>query len=43
MVLVAGNRKAEARRAFERTRELSPNSPFGQAAADRLKSLAEGG
>ena len=43
MVLVAGNRRDEARRAFERTRDLSPNSPFGQAAVDRLKSLADGG
>jgi tetratricopeptide (TPR) repeat protein len=43
LVLVAGNRRDEARRAFERTRELSPNSPFGQAAMDRLKSLKDGG
>jgi tetratricopeptide (TPR) repeat protein len=43
LVLTAGNRKDEARQAFETTRDLAPNSPFGQAAADRLKSLAGGG
>ena len=43
LVLAAGNRKDEARQAFERTRELAPNTPFGQAALDRLKSMGGGG
>lgn len=43
LVLTAGNRRDEARQAFERARDLAPNSAFGQAAIDRLKSLAGGG
>jgi|SRR5687768_6285024 len=43
LVLSAGRRTEEARRAFEQARDLAPNSPFGQAAADRLKSLGGGG
>ena len=43
LVLAAGNRTAEARRAFEQARDLAPNTPFGQAATDRLKSLDGGG
>lgn len=43
LVLVAANRKAEARVAFRRARELAPESPFGQAAAERLKVLGNGG
>jgi type IV pilus assembly protein PilF len=43
LVLVAANRKEEARRAFRRARELAPQSAFGQAAAERLKELESGG
>lgn len=43
LVLVAQERKDEAKAAFRRTRQLAPNSPFGQAAAERLKALGEDG
>jgi Tfp pilus assembly protein PilF len=43
LVLVAANRKDEARSAFRRARELAPESAFGQAAAERLKALGNGG
>ena len=43
LVLVAANRKDEARVAFRRARELAPESVFGQAAAERLKALGNGG
>ncbi|HXG01995.1 MAG TPA: tetratricopeptide repeat protein, partial [Candidatus Binatia bacterium] len=42
LVLAAQNRRDEARFAFRRAVELAPQSPFGQAAADRLKALGEG-
>ena len=41
LVLVAANRKDEARAAFRRARDLAPDSPFGQAAAERLKALEQ--
>jgi Tfp pilus assembly protein PilF len=43
LVLVAANRKDDARGAFRRARELAPESAFGQAAAERLKALENGG
>ena len=43
LVLTAGNRREEARAAFRKARELAPDSQFGQAAAERLKALGEGG
>jgi superkiller protein 3 len=43
LVLVAQDRKDEAKVAFRRTRQLAPNSPFGQAAVERLKALGEDG
>jgi Flp pilus assembly protein TadD len=43
LVLVAANRKDEARSAFLRARQLAPESAFGQAAAERLKALENGG
>lgn len=43
LVLVAANRKDEARVAFRKARELAPESAFGQAAAERLKALGNGG
>lgn len=43
LVHLANNRKDEARQSFRHTRELAPNTPFGQAAVDRLKDLGEGG
>ena len=43
LVLIAVDRQAEAKLAFRRARELAPNSPFGQAAMERLRELGEGG
>jgi Tfp pilus assembly protein PilF len=43
MVLVASERRDEAKDAFRKARELAPGSPFGQAAVERLKALGEGG
>ena len=43
LVLVAENRSEEAKAAFRQVRRLDPNTPFGQAALERLKSLGEGG
>jgi tetratricopeptide (TPR) repeat protein len=42
LVLVAENRREEAKAAFRKARELGPDSPFGQAAGERLKALGEG-
>ena len=41
LVLAAQDRQTEARAAFRRAVELAPQSPFGQAAAERLKALGE--
>jgi Tfp pilus assembly protein PilF len=43
LVLMAENRSQEARAAFRQARELGPESPFGQAALERLKILGDGG
>jgi Tfp pilus assembly protein PilF len=43
LVLMAENRPQEARAAFRQARELAPETPFGQAAIERLKNLGEGG
>jgi Tfp pilus assembly protein PilF len=43
LVLIAENRPAEARVAFRQARQLAPDTPFGQAARERLKSLGDGG
>jgi Tfp pilus assembly protein PilF len=43
LVLVAENRSDEARAAFQQARSLAPDTPFGQAALERLKSLGDGG
>jgi Flp pilus assembly protein TadD len=43
LVMLATDRKNDARTAFRRARELAPNSPFGQAAVERLKTLGDGG
>ena len=43
LVLMAENRSREARAAFRQARELAPDTPFGQAARERLKTLGEGG
>ena len=43
LVLMAENRSQEARAAFRQARELAPETPFGQAAIERLKFLGEGG
>src|SRR5919108_4301173 len=42
LVLVAENRRDEARAAFRRARQLAPDTPFGQAAQDRLRALGDG-
>jgi len=43
LVLMAEKRPQEARAAFRRARELAPDSPFGQAALERLKTLGDRG
>lgn len=43
VVLTSTSRREEAKRAFRRARDLDPASPFGQAAAEALKTLGEGG
>jgi protein O-GlcNAc transferase len=43
LVLVAENRQDEARAVFRRARQLAPETPFGQAALDRLRALGDGG
>ena len=42
LVLTAQNRPQEAKAAFRQARELAPDTPFGQAALERLKNLGEG-
>jgi Tfp pilus assembly protein PilF len=42
LVLSAENRHDEARTAFRRARQLGPDNPFGQAAAERLRALGDG-
>jgi Tfp pilus assembly protein PilF len=41
LVFAAEERRDEARAAFRRARQLAPDSPFGEAARDRLKALGE--
>ena len=43
LVLVAERRRSEALAAFRQARQLAPDTPFGQAALERLKALGEGG
>ena len=43
VVLNVQGRKDEARLAFRTARDLDPNSPFGRAAVEALKTLGEGG
>jgi len=43
LVFTAQNRRDEAKAAFQRVLDLSPQSLFGQAAAERLKALGDGG
>ena len=43
LVLVAEKRSNEAKAAFQQARQLAPDTPFGQAAHERLKALGEGG
>ena len=42
LVLVAEERREEAKAVFRQARQLGPDSPVGQAAQDRLKALGEG-
>jgi len=41
LVFAAEERRDEAKAAFRRARQLAPNTPFGEAAGDRLKALGE--
>ena len=41
LVFAAEERRDEARAAFRWARQLAPDSPFGEAARDRLKALGE--
>ena len=43
LVMLATNRRNDARSAFQRARELAPNSPLSQEAGERLKTLGDGG
>jgi Tfp pilus assembly protein PilF len=43
LVLVAEDRKDEARQTFRRASELGPDTPVGRAALERLQALGEGG
>jgi len=43
LVLAADGRPQEARQAFTKARELGPDTPFGEAAAQRLRVLGEEG
>jgi Tfp pilus assembly protein PilF len=43
LVLVAENRRDEARAAFRQARQLAPDTPFGQAARERLRALGDEG
>jgi Tfp pilus assembly protein PilF len=43
LVLVAENRNDEARAAFRRARQLAPDTPFGQAARERLRAMGDDG
>ena len=43
LVFVAESRSEDAKAAFRRARQLAPDSPFGQAATQRLQALGEGG
>jgi type IV pilus assembly protein PilF len=43
VVLASTGRRDEAREIFRRARDLDPASPSGQAAAEALKTLGEGG
>ena len=43
LVFVAQGRHEDAKSVFRRARDLAPSSPFGQAAAQRLRGLGDGG
>lgn len=43
LLFLAQGRRDEARAAFRKTREMAPQSPFGQAASEQLKALGDGG
>jgi Tfp pilus assembly protein PilF len=43
LVFVAEQRTEDAKVAFRRARDLAPQSPFGQAAVERLRALGDGG
>ena len=42
LVLTAEKRQDEAKAFFRRARQIAPESPFGQAAIERLRALGEG-
>jgi Tfp pilus assembly protein PilF len=42
LVLTAEKRPEEAKALFRRARQIAPESPFGQAALERLRALGEG-
>jgi superkiller protein 3 len=43
LLFAAEGRREEAQRAFRLARDLSPDSPFGRAAAERLQAMGGGG
>ncbi|HEV8475088.1 MAG TPA: tetratricopeptide repeat protein [Methylomirabilota bacterium] len=42
LVLAVQNRPDEAKASFRKARQLSPDSPFGEAALERLRAMGEG-
>jgi Tfp pilus assembly protein PilF len=43
LLLLATGRQTDARAAFQRVRDLGPETPFGRAAAEQLRNLGDGG
>jgi tetratricopeptide (TPR) repeat protein len=43
LVLAATGRSDEARAAFQHVLDMAPQTPFGQAAIERLRGLGNGG
>lgn len=43
LILTKSGRREEARAAFQAARDIDPSAPFGRAAGEALKTLAEGG
>jgi Flp pilus assembly protein TadD len=42
LVFVATDRRADARAAFQHVRDMAPQTPFGRAAVEQLRTLGDG-